>query len=240
MAIQIDRWPGRRIHRWLFAIWSTAMLGTCASFQFGREIDVLGPSNVVVCFLALVALLVFLIVDATLIALFRGSVDAAIRSLAGSAAFIGFTVAGAFAIQTGSRKLGIGHWPPRDGIFARQYHDRRAEWSAVRDGVLREAKATGSDLSRDVARKHDPYYVGVPHLWKDRFRELGVVGACAAWDGRWVRLALWEGEYKFNPISEKGLLYVAPDLAGEPEERRAHWIAVEDLGDGWYVYEEGW
>ena len=214
------------------------MLGTCASSQFGREIDPLGHSNVVVLFLALVVLLVFLIVDAALIALFRGSVEAGIRSLAGSAAFIGFTIAGAFAIQAGSRKLGIGHWPSRDGIFARQFRDRRAEWSAMRDGVLREAKATGSDLSRDVARQRDPYYAGVPDLWKDRFRELGVVIAKAAWDGRWIRLALWEGEYGFNSIGEKGLLYVAPDLAGEPEKRRDQWTAVEDLGDGWYVYED--
>lgn len=238
MADQVDRWPGRRIHRWLFAIWSTAWLGTCASSQFGREIDLLGNSNVLVWYLALVVVLVFLIVDATLIALFRGSVNAGSRSLAGSAAFIGFTIAGAFTIQAGSRKLGIGHWPPRDGIFERQFRDRRVEWSAVRDSVLREAKATGADLSHDVVRQLDPFSAGVPYVWEDRFRELGVLNACAAWDGRWVRLAIWHGEYGFNPIGEKGLLFVDPGLAGDPESQLVHRIAVEDLGDGWYVYEE--
>ena len=213
-------------------------LGACAGFQFGREGGVER-----IPFLAIWAIvLVVMVIDAAIVALIPGSVVAsvvaAVRSLAESAAFIALTVAGAFAIQTGSRKLGIGHWPPRDGVFAQQFQDRRAEWSDVRDGVLREARATGSDLSRDVVDQIDPRQEGARYIWKERFRELGIADAKAAWDGRWVRLALWEGDYHFSPIGEKGLLFVDRALAGEPEARLVDRIAVEDLGDGWYVFEE--
>ena len=41
-----------------------------------------------------------------------------------------------------------------------------------------------------------------------------------------------------DPFSEKGLLYVTPEFLVHDDRHWLEHIAVEDLGDGWYVYEE--
>lgn len=180
----------------------------------------------------------FLAIHALLDAAFQGSWSAARRSLARSVAWAAGIVAALAAIQFTCKGLGLGRWPPRDAHFAQRFHDRRADWLTVKDGVLREARATGSDLSRDIVDQLDPQQAGVNYVWKERFRELGVADARAAWDGRWLRLVLWEEDDPYVSVREKGLFFVDPGLEGEPELRLVARVAVEDLGDGWYVFEE--
>lgn len=177
-------------------------------------------------------------VYAAIVAMIRGSWKASLRSLGSSLAVAVTSIATMFGIDRACHELGLGNWPPRDAVFVRRFRDERAVWTELRDGVLHEARLRGADLSRDVVNQLDPHQIGVRYVWEGRFKDAGVVEARTAWDGRWIKLALWEGTIHHNPVWEKGLLYVDPVLAGAPEAHFVEKCAVEVLGDGWYVFED--
>ena len=57
-------------------------------------------------------------------------------------------------------------------------------------------------------------------------------------DGRALRLVFREGAHHHNQVLEWGLLFVEPRTASDRERWMTDKTAVEDLGDGWYVFEE--
>jgi hypothetical protein len=61
--------------------------------------------------------------------------------------------------------------------------------------------------------------------------------AAVADDGTWIRFIIYEGQIHQDPVGEKGLLYVDREVVAS-DSRWVDGLAVEDLGDGWYVYEE--
>ena len=229
-----EHWLGRRVHRCLFAIWSALGLLLGVAFQFAR----IHEWDEIRCTLLWLLPAPCIALVAARNAAQEISPYSGLRSLLESIAFTVFTFAGIRPTAAVCKEYGLGRWPPRDGYFAQRLRDQRSEWCSVRDGVLHERKSTGSNLSRDVVNRVDPRQLGVRYHWKDRFGPLGVVDARAARDARWIRLALWQGQLHYDPKLEKGLLYVDPGLSGDPEARLVERIAVTDLGEGWYVYEE--
>jgi hypothetical protein len=234
MAARVERWPGQMLHRRRLAIWAAVLVFTWTIQQFGR-CESIGRTFFMLGWFLLLPLLAL---GTAIVAMIHGSWKASLRSLGSSLVFAVSSIAAIVGISRACHGLGLGNWPPRDTVFVRRFRDERAVWTDLRDGVLHEARLRCADLSRDVVNQLDPRQIGVRYVWEGRFKDAGVIDARVAWDGRWIKLALWEGTIHHNPIWEKGLLYVDPVLAGAPEALLVDDCTVEDLGDGWYVFED--
>jgi hypothetical protein len=205
----------------------------CTKQQYGRD-D--GLDEIPYVF-AWAVTYVLLTCSTTLVAGIRRSWGEGLRSYAESSVFLLATVAAMFGLQWTFHGLGLGHWPPRDAVFVQRFRDDRAVWTKLRDEMLLEARSSGADVKRETWNLHHPCRPDARYVWENRFGDVGVTAAWAEWNGRWIELALWEGTIHHHPIGAKGLLYVDPVLAGETGARHVDECAVEDLGDGWYVYE---
>jgi hypothetical protein len=230
----MDRWPGRHIRRWLFAIWSTASLAACAKQEFSRIYVILLIPYV----FAWAASYVLLTCVATLVAGIRRSWGEALRSFAESIVIFLATLAAMGGLQWTFRSLGLGRWPPRDGVYVRLFRERRAEWTAERDRVLREWKADATDPAKNFHSSFQGTSFDYHRANDGRVRDLGAEAAEVANDGTWIKFIFYDGEIHLDPVQEKGLLYVDPQVVTHTEARWVHSLAVKDLGDGWYVYEE--
>jgi len=234
MAARVECSPGQRVRRRLFAIWAAVLLFTWTLQEFGKHDDV----DRAFFMLGWILLMPLLAVGTAIVALFRGSWKTSLRSLGSSSAFAVASIAAMFGIDRACHGLGLGHWPPRDAVFVQRFRDDRAVWTKLRDEMLLEARSSGADVKRETWNLHHPCRPDARYVWESRFGDVGVTAAWAEWNGHWIELALWEGTIHHHPIGAKGLLYVDPALAGAPEARLVDECAVEDLGDGWYVYEE--
>jgi len=233
MTDKVDRWKGRSVRRWLFAIWSTASLAMCAKQQYG-SISIIHVSPYV---LAWPATYVLLTCITTLVAGVRRSWGEGLRSYVESLLFFLATIAAMFGLERTFHGLGLGHWPPRDGVYARLFRERREEWTAERDRLLRETKADMAQTARSVDAQRQPSPFKFHYAGDGRVRNLGAELAAVADDGTWIRFIIYEGQIHQDPVGEKGLLYVDREVVAS-HSRWVDGLAVEDLGDGWYVYEE--
>jgi hypothetical protein len=233
MAAKVDRWSGRRVRHWLFAIWSTASLAACAKYQFSR----IYALDVIPYVFAWAAAYVLLTCITTLVAGIRSSWAEGLRSFAESLVILLATVAAMFGLEWTFHGLGLGHWPPRDGVYVRIFRERRAEWTAERDRVLREWKAESTDPAKRVDASRQGTSFNDHYANDGRVRDLGAEAAVVANDGTWIRFIFYEGQIHEDPVREKGLLYVDPQVAAHSDARWVDHLAVEELGDGWYVYE---
>jgi len=234
MADPVDRWKGRSVRRWLFAIWSTASLAMCAKQQFGRD-DGLDEIPYVFAWAMTYVLLTCI---TTLVAGVRSSWGEGLRSYAESSVLLLATVAAMFGLQRTFHGLGLGHWPPRDGEYARRFHERRSEWLAERDRLLRDEKAAAAVPTQKPEPHRRPGPFEFHYVDLGRIREWGAEYVAMADDGSWIKFIFYEGEHDRTPIQAKGLLYVDPEGRAHADARWVDGLAVEDLGDGWYVYEE--
>lgn len=235
MAAGTARWPGRRVHYWLFAIWSVASIGGCVKQQFSRSYFVFDVFPYVVIWAAVYVLLAAVL---PIVATFRGSWRAGIRAFVESIAFLLVTLAVMFGVQWTFHALGLGHWPPRDAVYARIFRERHEEWTAERDRILGEAKADAADPVKIAAARNDPYRLGYHYAGRGRFEELGADMAAVADDATWIKFIFHEGQIHREPIQEKGLFFATPELLARSDTRWVDHLTVENLGDGWFVYEQ--
>jgi len=234
MADPVDRWKGRRVRRWLFAIWSTASLAMCAREQYASIsfFDRIPYAFAwVIAFVALVSV-------TTLVAGIRSSWREAGRSFAEAVVLLLATAAAMLGLDRTFKGLGLGHWPPRDGVYARRFHERRSEWLAEHDRLLHDKKAAATIPTQKSEPHRRPGPFDFHYVDLGRIREWGAEYVAVADDGSWIKFIFYEGEHDRTPIQEKGLLYVDPEVLAHADARWVDVLAVEDLGDGWYVYEE--
>lgn len=227
-----------RCYRDLGIGWVFILVWLELNYEFGKCDDLGNIFWILVWASTLAVLAVAWIIHAAI----RGTSKDASIALGGSLAFAAGGVGFGATMYWVCRHFGLGHWPPSHASFVARFREERAAFEEIRDLLLsdeyvREAKREVDESAQDPRIAFPPTEAFV---WPDdedsrrKLKRLGIEWACVDGTGRLVRLTLWGGQYGWNPVMEKGVLYVRPPAGSGIREPGS---AVKEIGDGWYVFE---
>src|SRR5262245_47698352 len=116
------RWQGHRTYRGCGIAWAIGLLALVFAGQFGKS----GDLDRIFFTLFWVASFAVVFVAWLVHAAIRNPWVGCARALGEAASIVVATILLAATIVFTCKKLGIGNWPPRDGVFAAQFRDKKA------------------------------------------------------------------------------------------------------------------